>query len=103
MPDTAVKVALSAVIAMDGLAEDVRERLVKTVERLQATDPATWSPDEIIRLPDPEPLYLLRLPPDYRIFLRRIDTNELEIRDIVRQGLLDRWFRQDGRNGGGTE
>jgi len=92
MPDTPVKIDYAgAAIAMDGLPDDVRQRLVATVLRLQATDPATWPRDEVVRLDDPQPLYLLRLLPDYRVILRRTDTNELEIRDIIREEALRVW------------
>ena len=103
MPDTPVKVDYAgAAIAMDGLPDDVRQRLVTTVLRLQATDPATWSKDEVVRLPDPQPLYLLRLPP-YRIILRRTESTELEIRDIFHEEALKLWANWTERNGGVQE
>jgi hypothetical protein len=86
--------------AMDGLADADRQRLVEAVERLQGTDPSRWPEAEIVRLSDPEPLYLLCLSPDLRVILGRTDANELEIRDIFREEVLNLWFRQEGRNGG---
>ena len=92
MPETPIKVDYAgAAIAMDSLPEDVRQRLITSVLRFQATDPATWPKDEIARLPDPEPEYLFRLPPDYRVILRRTETKELEVRHIFREEALKLW------------
>ena len=103
MPHTAPKIHNGALTAMDGLPDADRQRLLVAVERLQDTDPADWPADDVVRLPDPNPLYLLRLAPDYRVILGRTTTNELEIRDIFRAEALRFWLHQEGRNGSPRE
>jgi len=100
MPHPAPLVYFGAKTAMDGLADTDRQRLLEAVERLQETDPTDWPADQVSRLPDSRPLYLLRVPPDYRVVVARTESNGLEIRDIFREEALRLWSRQAGRNGG---
>jgi len=101
MTNNKLKIHYGAATAVDTLTETDRRRLAEAVERLQGTDPALWPKDEIVRLPDPDPLYVLRLSPEYRVVLRRTEDNELEVRDIFREEGLRWWREHFGKNGGG--
>lgn len=101
MPNNTLKVRFTATTAVDSLGETVRQRLVETVQRLETTAPEDWPEDEVTRLPVPEPLYLLRLPPDYRIILGRTEGGELEVQEIFREEGLRIWRQmEEQRNGG---
>ena len=82
MPHPAPRVHFGARTAMDGLEDTDRQRLLEAIERLQETDPVDWPADQVSRLPDRQPLYLLRVPPDYRVVVARTESNGLEIREI---------------------
>lgn len=98
IPDT-IRVDLDALIAVDSLKEPYRQRLFDTLQRLQQTDEANWPPGEVRRMPIPEWPYDLLLGP-YHVFFGWTEDRRLEIRDIVREETLQRWFRGSGANGG---
>ena len=99
MSATRVKVNRRATIAVDGLSEANRQRLMQTVEQLQGTDPSAWPTSQVVRLSGTEPVYLVRFAPDLQAFIQRTPANEIEILDLVRQETLEQ-FRSPGRNGG---
>ncbi len=99
-PYTPIRIYHGASTAVDGLRDETRRRLIETVLRLQATPPEEWPADEITRANVPEPLYVLRLPPDYRIVLRRTEDNELQVENIFREEALRYWRELEERNRG---
>ena len=100
MPAIRVKVNRRAAIAIDGLSEADRQRLLQTTEQLQGTDPDAWPKDQVVRLSDTEPIYRVRFAPDLEAFSQRTPAAEIEILDLVRRETLEP-FRSSGRNGGG--
>jgi hypothetical protein len=98
MPNTQLKVHPRASTAMDGLSAADRQNLLQAVEGLEGLPPAAWPPDRVTRLPDAEPIYLLRVSPDLRAIIRSSGA-EVEVLDLVRPETL-RWFRDARQNGG---
>lgn len=101
MQQVGVKVNGGATTAIDSLSDAARDYLFEVVGQLQTSDPSAWPADTVVTLPGTEPMYLLRFPPDYRVTLRRNGSGELEIMDVVRAEMLQRWFADGGPNGGG--
>ena len=96
------RIDVGANIAVDSLKEPLRQQLMEKVLRLQDMNEADWPADEVKRLPMPEPIYMIRLPP-YRVFLRRLGEHDLEISDIAHEETLRLWFSGEGKNGGPGE
>jgi len=51
------------------MPEKDRQRILKAATKLLPLDPQDWPQDKVIRFPDEEPLYFLRVPPDLCAFV----------------------------------
>jgi hypothetical protein len=88
MSENTVKVNRRAAHAVDRLAADDRQDLSQALSQLQGREPVDWPKDKVVRLPDPNPLYLLRVSDGLRAFLSCSPTNELELLDLVHADTL---------------
>ncbi len=53
----------------------------------------------MVRLEEQKPIYLLRIPPDLRAFIRILDSGELELLDVVRQEALQLFHERQRATG----
>jgi hypothetical protein len=86
--------------ALESLSEGERQAVLVAVEMLQSRDPASWPGEEVSRLIPDQPVYLLRVSPDLRAFIRILDSGSLELFDIVPEETL-RLFRERYGDGDG--
>lgn len=100
-PLTPIRIHFGTATAVDMLPEDDRRRLIETVQRLQATPPEDWRAEEITRANSPEPLYVLRLPPRFRVVLLRTEDGELEVQNIFTEEGLRIWREFEAKASGG--
>lgn len=84
---------------LEELPEVARNAILEAAESLRALPPEQW-PEDHVQLLDPERgLYLLSAGPVWRAFLNRQENGELEISDVLQQGVLDEWRRALRPNG----
>jgi hypothetical protein len=83
--------------ALASLPEEDRQAVLAMVEALQAREPASWSSQEATRVSPDKPVYLLRVTPELRAFIR-VEDGGLELFDIVREDTL-RLFLERYRTG----
>jgi hypothetical protein len=74
--------------ALAVLSEWDRLKVLSAVEALQGSAPVSWPREEVVRLEEGKPVYLLRVPPDLRAFIRVLESGEIELIDIVREETL---------------
>jgi hypothetical protein len=89
MSENGLKMRGIAKAVLYQLPDSERQNVLAAVEKLRKLEPAQWPSETVVRLLGPDPLYLLRVPPDLRVFLRQAGPNEIEIEDVVREGLLE--------------
>jgi hypothetical protein len=88
MSENGLKMRGIAKAVLYHLPDSERQSVLKAVERLRGLPPEQWPGDTVVRLLGPEPLYLLSVPPDLRVFLRSSGPDEIEIEDVMREGLI---------------
>jgi hypothetical protein len=74
--------------ALSSLSEWDQAKILAAVEMLQPGQPDSWNPDDVVRLYEDQPIYLLRVSPELRAFVRILDSEEIELLDIVREEAL---------------
>lgn len=113
-PKSKLKIAPLAQTGLASLSDMDRLKVLVAAETLSSTDPAIWPPlnAELLgyapaKLPPPKlrrnalpqepepqvrklPVYVLRTLPDLHIFLRILDSGEIELNDIISEETL-RW------------
>jgi hypothetical protein len=72
--------------------------VLAAIEWLLPRDPGSWSANQAERFRPDEPLYMLRVPPDWLAFIRVLASGRIELFDIMREGTL-RMF-QEGYSAG---
>jgi hypothetical protein len=70
------------------LAEAERRQVIEATDALQRERPDHWPETKVVRLTPEEPVYLLRVSPDLRAFVRVQEPDQLELLDIVRPETL---------------
>jgi hypothetical protein len=83
----------SALLAYSVLTTDEKEALDKLLASLARRPPERWPAKGVVRLDSPEPLYFLEVDKSLRAFVRPAEGGRPELLDLVRQELLDRYFR----------
>jgi hypothetical protein len=82
--------------ALATLPEEDRLAVLAATEALPAADPASRPHDKAERLSPDEPVYLLRVTPELRAFLRVLDTGGIELLDIVPEETLRLFLERYG-------
>jgi hypothetical protein len=85
--------------ALASLPEKDQLAVLSAAEALQAAEPASWPREKVDRLSPDKPVYLLRVSPELRAFIRVLDSGGIELFDIVREETL-RLFLERHRAGG---
>jgi hypothetical protein len=74
--------------ALASLPEKDRMAVLAAVESLRRTDPGSWPHEKVVRLGPDKPVYLLQASPELRAFIRVLDSDVIELSDIVREDTL---------------
>ncbi|MFO0863929.1 MAG: hypothetical protein U0744_04630 [Gemmataceae bacterium] len=85
----------------DSLSDDDRKAVIESVSRLDP-DPSKWLGNNIAKIPD-KPIYLLRVTPDLRAFIRILEDGNVELFEIVREAVLQLLISQVTKTGGGPK
>lgn len=93
-----IKINPRAHTALSSLPERDQLAVLAAAESLQGADPASWSPERVNRLNPDKPIYLLRVSPELRAFIRVLDSGVIELFDIVSDDTL-RLFLERSRPG----
>jgi hypothetical protein len=84
--------------ALASLPESDQLAVLGATEALATADPTAWPRAKVEPLSQEERLYLLRVTPELRAFLRVLDSGGIELLDIVREDTL-RLFLERCRSG----
>jgi hypothetical protein len=85
-----------AATALASLSPSEQRAVVKATADLQKTIPSAWPSDRVSQLSPDEPEFLLRVASDLRVFVRILDTGQLEMFDIVREDTLRMFLERYG-------
>jgi hypothetical protein len=91
-----VRIHPRARTALGSLPEEDRLAVLAAAEALPAADPASWPHDKAERLSPEEPVYLLRVTPGLRAYLRVPDSGGIELLDIVPEETLRLFLERYG-------
>jgi hypothetical protein len=83
-----LKIHPRAHMALASLPLREQWEVLVAAEALPADDPASWPADKVDRLSPDQPLYLLRVSPDLRVFIRVLESGGIELFDIMREETL---------------
>ena len=76
--------------ALTALSDDDRDSVRAVIEALILHDAGEWPADRALRISEDKPVYLLRVTPDLRAFVRVSGPGaEVELLDLVREETLD--------------
>ena len=95
-----MKINTRAKIALDALSGEDRRRVLEAADALQDSSPQEWK-DNVVSIASDKPVYLLRVTPELRAFIRRLESGQIEIFDLVREDTL-RLFMERYREAGAT-
>lgn len=89
-----VDVESGAIPAWDLLPPREKKQVAKRFQRLRRLPPERWNKAGAVRLKDTEPIYLLRITPEWVLFFRAEEGHERQfvIENFARQEMLDRYF-----------
>jgi hypothetical protein len=96
-----LKVHSRAHTALAALSDSERRAVIGTAAGLQQSPPSSWPRDQVVHLGEDKPVYLLKVSPELRAFIRLTDTGQLELFDIAREDTL-RLFLERYRAGSGV-
>lgn len=86
--------------ALTSLTEKEQVEVLAAAESLLGRDPASWPREQAVRLDPDKPVFLLRVSPELRAFVRREDGGAIELYDIVREDtlrlFLERYRQESG-------
>jgi hypothetical protein len=85
--------------ALAALSQGDRRLVIEAASALQESAPDRWPKDRVVRITDTEPVYLLRVSPDLRAFIRVTESGRIELSDLVREDTLQ-MFRERQRPAG---
>lgn len=94
-----LKIHPRARTALSTLSNEVRRSIVQAVAELQRFSPDEWPKQKAVRIAGDEPVYLVHLSGELQAFVRVLDTNELELFDIVREDTLRQFVQRYGKVG----
>ena len=87
--DSRFRIHSRAQTALSAISEWNQAMVLVAAEALQGRDPASWPRGEAVRAVEDKPVYLLYVSPDWRAFIRVLDSGEIELNDIVRRETLE--------------
>ena len=87
-----------AEIAVDLIDDEVRQQLIATVRKLEATEPSEWAALGVKRLRPNENTYYFRLPPKYVVFVSWHGRGLVEVNDLLTEEALRFWGGHDRRS-----
>ena len=85
--------------ALESLTPTDREAVRAAVEALLLREPASWSPEQAIRLNADQPLYVLNVTPDLRAFITVHAPGDIELSDVMREETLRLFLERRGAGG----
>jgi hypothetical protein len=88
MLESKIKVHPRAHMALTSLPERDQIAVLTAAESLQGIDPASWPSEKANSVSPDKPIYLLRVSPDLRAFVRILDSGDIELFDIVSEETL---------------
>jgi hypothetical protein len=77
-----------AATALASLPEMQQVEVLVAAEALVGRDPASWPREGATRLDPAEPVFLLRVSPELRAFIRLEEGGEVQLFDIMREDTL---------------
>jgi hypothetical protein len=86
--ESRLEVHARARTALTALTEWEQAKVLAAAEALQGREPATWAKEEAVPLPDQKQVYLLRVSPEMRAFVRVRVPGRIELSDLVREETL---------------
>jgi len=86
--ESKLKIHPRARTALASLSGEDQLAVLAAAEALQTADPASWPREKVERLNQDQPVYLLRVSPELRAFIRLLDSGGIELFDIVREDTL---------------
>jgi hypothetical protein len=99
LSEAKLKVDPRARTALAALSAEDRRRVLEAADDLQHRPPKEWPGDQVLRISEDEPIYLLRVTPELRAFIRIVADGQVELLDIVREDTL-RLFSEKHRDTG---
>ena len=93
--ESTLQITSRASTALGTLSEFEQEAILAKAESLQSCAPASWPP-EVVPLGLDKRVYLLKIAPDLRAFIRVLDSDEIEVFDIMRADTLNQFLELVG-------
>lgn len=90
-----IRIDSRARAALQSLSDGDRQAVQAAVLALARRDPAGWPRELAIRLDEDQTVYLVRVSPDLRAFVRVVEAGGIQLFDLVRDETLQ-MFRQAG-------
>lgn len=87
LSEAKLKIHSRAKTALDALSETDRRKVIESADTLQHTPPGNWPKEKVIPLGE-NGMYLLRVTPELRAFIRINDGEQIEVVDLVREDTL---------------
>lgn len=81
--------------ALAALTEWDQSKVLAAAEAVQRKNPATWEKEEAVRLGEDKPVYLLKVSPELRAFIRILDGGKIELFDLVREETLQMFLDRE--------
>jgi hypothetical protein len=88
-----------AFTALNQLTGGEQAEVLESLAALVDTPPTEWPAARAKRLPEEEPLYLVRVNDSLRIIVRAADGQVPEVMDLVRQETLESFTKAAAKNG----
>jgi hypothetical protein len=89
-----------AATALTSLPEKQQVEVLVAAEALLGRDPASWPREEAARLDPDKPVFLLRVSPELRAFIRLEEGGAVQLFDIVREDTLRLFLERYGLGAG---
>jgi hypothetical protein len=95
-PNPQLTIHARAATALTSLPENEQIEVLTAAEALLGRDPASWPHGEAARLDPDKPVFLLRVSPQLRAFIRPVEGGAVELFDIVREDTLRLFLQRYG-------
>jgi hypothetical protein len=93
--ESRLRVHPRAQTSLASLSDWDQAKVLSATESLQASNPASWSTETVVRLGEDKPVYLVRIPPDLRAFIRIMGSGDVELFDIAREETLKLFLERE--------
>jgi hypothetical protein len=93
-PKPRINIHPRAATALSSLPERDQVEVLVAAESLLGRDPQTWPSEEAARLDPDKAVFLLRVSPELRAFVRLEEDGNLELFDILREETLRRFLER---------